>query len=204
MVFGKRRAQLAAVLDNIRESLDQLDRRVDKMETILIIREPSSVAAGDAYEGLRKQVMAALSERLAHLSQLVQLHAAVAGGADARVLSQLVDAWFEQAALLRVDDPGHPQAHALFEVVEDKGGAPEVLDPAYVDSVTGRVIRPGRIRRLPVEGPHRRGAAGRTAKEPAAPAKEPSPEPADDGADEPTLVSVLQPAEPSASDEELQ
>jgi hypothetical protein len=195
MVFGKRRAQLAAVLDDIRESLDQLDRRVDKMETILIIREPSSVAAGDAYEGLRKQVMAAVSERLAHLSQLVQLHAAVAGGADGRVLTTLVDNWFEQAALLRVDDPAHPQAHALFEVVEDRGGAAEVIDPAYVDSITGRVIRTGRIRRLAPVAPKRKAA-----KEPAAEAQ-----PADDGADEPTLVSVLQPAaDAAASDEELQ
>ncbi len=195
MVFGKRRAQLAAVLEDIRGSLDQLDRRVDKMETILIIREPSSVAAGDAYEGLRKQVTAAVSERLNHLSQLVQLHAAVAGGADARALSQLVESWFEQAGLLRVDDPGHPQAHALFKVVEDKDGAPEVIDPAYVDSITGRVIRPGRLRGLPVvvtSPVPTRGSA-----------KEPAKGPADNG-DEPTLVSVLQAAEPGAADEELQ
>src|SRR5579885_2330521 len=123
------------------------------METVLMVREPSSVAAAEAYEGLRKQVVNAVSERLTHLSQLVQLDAALRHGAERDALEKLTDSWFEQASLARIDDANHPERDVLFELVSDHGGLFEVLEPAYVDTLTGRVIRPGRARRAPVPAP---------------------------------------------------
>ncbi|GAA1740301.1 hypothetical protein [Luedemannella helvata] len=145
-----RRKEIIEQLAAISKALDLLDRRVEKMETVIIVREPSSAAAAEAYDGLRKQVVNAVSDRLNHLSQLVQLDVALNAGAGADQLAKLVDAWFEQAALLRVDDPRHPRRDTLFELVADHGGAYEVLEPAYVDIMTGRVIRLGRARRSPV------------------------------------------------------
>lgn len=143
----KRWRQLQATLDSVSQHLDQLERRAEKMETILMVREPSSAAAADAYEGLRKQVVTAVTERLSHLAQLVQLDAALAHGADAEYLTKVVSGWLEQASLARVADPAHPDQDLLFELVEDLGGPVEVLEPAYVDAVTRRVIRQGRARR---------------------------------------------------------
>ena len=52
----------------------------------------------------------------------------------------------ESSGLTIVDDGSHEQRELLFDVVEDLGGAPEVLEPAYVDAQSSRVIRKGRIR----------------------------------------------------------
>jgi hypothetical protein len=142
-------AKVRVTLDRLRRSLDLLERRAEKMETILMVREPSSVAAAEAYDGLRKQVVNAVSTRQAHLVQLVQLDAALAAGADADSLRKLVDGWFEQSALVRVTDPDGPHRDALFDLVGDEGGPFEVLEPAYVDTTTGRPIRLGRARRRP-------------------------------------------------------
>jgi hypothetical protein len=147
-VFAKRWNDLTTLVGELRHSVDLLDRRAEKMETILMVREPASVTSAEAYEGLRKQVVNAVSERLAHLSQLVQLDAALRNGADGDVLAKLADGWFEQASITRVVDPDHLQFDMLFDLISDGGGAVEVIEPAYVDIVTGRVIRLGRAQRL--------------------------------------------------------
>jgi len=143
----KRWRELRAAVERITGQIDQLDRRTEKMEVILMVREPTTSVAAEAYEGLRKQVVTAVTERMAHLAQLVQLDAALTAGADADSVGKLVRGWVEQASLERVVDAEHPQRDLLFEMVEDLGGRPEVLEPAYVDAVTGRVIRRGSIRR---------------------------------------------------------
>ena len=145
----KRWRDLREVVDRIATQLDQLDRRTEKMEVILMVREPSSGAAAEAYDGLRRQVVAAMTERMAHLQQLVQLDAALTAGTDTAMLGRLVRGFADQASLSRVTDPEHPDRDLLFELVEDLGGRPEVLEPAYIDTITGRVIRRGSIRRAP-------------------------------------------------------
>lgn len=156
----KRWRELHAAMERIVGQLDQLDRRTEKMEVILMVREPSSGAAAEAYEGLRKQVVTSATERLAHLAQLVQLDSALTAGADAESFGKLVRGFVEQASLERVTDPEHPERDLLFEVVEDLGGRAEVLEPAYVDTVTRRVIRRGSIRRGGGTGPGWRGESG--------------------------------------------
>lgn len=148
----KRWRDLRAAVERITSQIDQLDRRTEKMEVILMVREPTTTVAADAYEGLRKQVVTAVAERMAHLAQLVQLDAALTAGADADSVGKLVRGWVEQASLERVVDPEHPQRDLLFEMVEDLGGRHEVLEPAYVDALTGRVIRRGSVRRAGTAG----------------------------------------------------
>jgi hypothetical protein len=139
--------RLQATLDRVGQHLDQLERRAEKMETILMVREPASTAAADAYEGLRKQVVTAVTERLTHLAQLVQLDAALSHGADREQIARTVSGWLEQASIARVAEYGGGDQDLLFELVEDLGGQAEVLVPAYVDIVSGRVIRQGQARR---------------------------------------------------------
>lgn len=143
----KRWREVRAAVERISGLLDQLDRRTEKMELILMVREPATGVAAEAYEGLRKQVVTAVTERMTHLAQLVQLDATLTAGAATDSVARLVRGWIEQASLERVADPEHPQRDLLFEMVEDLGGPHEVLEPAYVDAVTGRVIRRGSIRR---------------------------------------------------------
>jgi hypothetical protein len=139
-------------VDDIREKIAHLggrtDGRADILEAIMTVRDPSAVSAGEAYDGLRRQVVNSVSQRTAHLSQLVQFERAVTGGATPAELTNMIESWFEQAGLERVSvmDPGGQ----LFELVEDLGGAVEILEPAYVDMNSGRVVRRGRARRVAV------------------------------------------------------
>jgi hypothetical protein len=149
-VFGRKRwARLEKILGGLDERLDQLERHHDHVKTILMVQSPRSEVAADAYDGLRKQVVSAVSERLGHLTQLVQFDAALAQGAAPDVLAKLIDGWLEQAALVRVSDVTCADAETLFEMVEDRGGELVLLSPAYVEIVSNRVIRQGRVRRGP-------------------------------------------------------
>lgn len=146
----KRWRELRAAVERITGQIDQLDRRTEKMEVILMVREPTTSVAAEAYEGLRRQVVTAAGDRMAHLAQLVQLDAALIAGADADSVGRLVGSWVEQASLERVVNPEHPKRDLLFETVEDLGGRHEVLEAAYVDTATGRVVRRGSIRRAEI------------------------------------------------------
>jgi hypothetical protein len=146
-----RRRDRDEAIRQTRELTQQIERRLDKMETVLIIREPSSTVAADAYDGLRKQVVTALSERQAHVTQLVQFASAIEAGAELSTLTAMVRGWLESANVLTMADCRTTDADVLFQVVEDLGGPVEVLSPAYIDSTSGRVIRQGRIRRTAPE-----------------------------------------------------
>jgi len=163
-LFGRQHNEVSSVLERMHRTLDQLERRAERMETILLVREPTSMVAADAYEGLRKQVVSAVSERHGHLSQLVEIDHALRHGADPIVLRSFVDAWFEQANLLRISDPAGPDADLAFELIEDGDGPLEVVEPAYADGTTGRLVRRGRVRRAgrPLPSPrHQAPAVGR-------------------------------------------
>jgi hypothetical protein len=163
-VITKSQSGLSSAVGELQTLVERVSQRMERIELILTIREPATSAAADAYDGLRKQVVTAVTERFAHLSQLAQIDAALSHGAEPDVLARMVDSWLEQASLLRVDDPRHPRAGALFEIVEDLGGPLRVIEPAYCDSVTGRIIRQGRARHeappRPVEAAAGRRAAG--------------------------------------------
>lgn len=147
-MFAKKRwARLEKTLERVGTRLDELERHHDNVKTILMVQSPGAQVAADAYDGLRKQVVSAMSERLTHLTQLVQLDAALAQQAAPDVLGKLVDGWLEQSSLVRVTDVAHPEAGVLFEMVEDLGGEAVLLSPAYLDTISGRLIRQGRIRR---------------------------------------------------------
>ncbi|HEU5026962.1 MAG TPA: hypothetical protein VFV01_18740 [Spirillospora sp.] len=157
-MFGRRRwARLEKTLDEVGGRLDQVERHQDNIRTILTVQNPGSQVAADAYDGLRKQVVSAMAERLAHLTQLVQLDAALAQQASPDVLGKLVRGWLEQSNLVKVADLDHPDADVIFEVVAADGGEPALLSPAYLDGISGRVIRQGRVRCAASGRPERHG-----------------------------------------------
>jgi hypothetical protein len=141
-----RRRKLEGRLDSLEAMLDKVERGVEKIELVTVVREPNTGMSADAYNGLRKQVIASASERSAHLNQLAQFDAALRAGADPTELEALVREWLDQASLAAVGDPEMPEA---FEVVgpEDASGR-RVLKQGYVDLTTGRVVRAGLIERF--------------------------------------------------------
>jgi hypothetical protein len=166
------------ILEDLAGAIDDLDRKVDRIEVALLVRDPGTALSADAYDGLRKQIIAAASDRVAHLAQLAQLDAIVRTIGDGEVsqFGPLVQEWMAQANLVAVSSP-EPQVN-LFEIVGGSGPELDVIAPAYVDATTRRVIRQGRARRVQPDKVPRQGdlAGGDVEIEPAAePEGEPTP-----------------------------
>ena len=122
--------------------LTTMERQIDRIHTALIVRDPGTTLSADAYEGLRKQVIASASSRLQHVAQLAEFDVALRRGASAEDLAALIDQWLGQAGIERVEDPSVQGAWETDAI----GHAAEVEIPAYVDGVTGRLVRQGRLR----------------------------------------------------------
>jgi hypothetical protein len=150
---SRRSRELAERLARIEQTVDAISRSMDKIEVATIVRDPSSALSAEAYDGLRKQVVAGANERLAHLVQIARFAEAAR---DAPALASLVREWSDQAGLLRLDDFDE----RYFDVLGGEGSAIRCLRPAYVDRSTGRPIVMGQAERVPAGRPgpatHRR------------------------------------------------
>lgn len=135
-MFGKR----AREIDQL---LAKMDRQLDLIYVALIIRDPGTSLSADAYEGLRKQVVASSSVRRQHVAQLAEIDVALRRGASAEDLAMLVTQWLNQAGVQRIEDPSGSE---VWETTLPAGVVPEVDVPAYVDLQTGGTVRQGRLK----------------------------------------------------------
>ncbi|MGY2126960.1 hypothetical protein [Blastococcus sp. SYSU DS0617] len=157
--------ELVTALQEMSDRLQQLEHEAELIKTVLVVKEPGTVHAANAYEGLRKQVIAATGERRTHLAQLAAMAVAVARAGSVDDLRPQVREWLQQAGVVEIwAVPEGAPAQDLFEDVD--GGSLEgvsdleVGEPAYIDANTGALLRLGRARAavldsLPV---HDRGA----------------------------------------------
>lgn len=121
----------------------ELEHKLDLIYTALVVRDPGTSMAAEAFEGLRKQVIAGATARNAHVAQLAEFDVALRRGASADDLLKLTAQWLDQAGIVRADDPTHREA---FESTVAPGVPVEVDIPAYVNIVTGQIVRQGRLR----------------------------------------------------------
>lgn len=143
---GKQLSAIGDRLTSMYRLLDKLDRSVERIEIVTVVREPNTSLSADAYNGLRKQVIAAVSERTAHMHQLAQFDGALRAHASPDELASLVREWLGQASLRVVEDPRVPDAFTF--VGPEDGTALRVVRPAYIDDATGRVISAGVAERV--------------------------------------------------------
>lgn len=168
-----------SALHAVEGRLRELEHAADLLKTVLVVREPETVHAANAYEGLRRQVVAAAGERRSHLAQLAAMAVAVSRATAVADLRPQVREWLDQAGVVELRElPPGTRAQDAFEEV---GGGSlegvavlEVLEPAYLDGTTGTVLRLGRAR-----------AAAPSVQEPGAPAAD-----AVDVVDEPARAGV--------------
>lgn len=135
-----------------REEIDQLivrmERQLDLIHTALVVRDPGTSVSVDAYEGLRKQVIAAATARQAHVAQLAEFDVALHRGASAEDLRALVSQWLDQAGVARVEDAALREA---FDSAVATDVDADVEVPAYINTVTGQLVRQGRLRARPLD-----------------------------------------------------
>lgn len=144
--------QTNELLRDVVQRLIRLEHEAELMRTVLIVKEPGSVLAADAYEGLRKQIVVAATERRSHLAQLAAMAVALRRATSVDDLVPQVRDWVAQAGMVEAHEvlPGW-QPHDLFEDLGGNGlsgaDAIEVVEPAHVDPKTNTVVRLGRARR---------------------------------------------------------
>jgi hypothetical protein len=139
------------ILESIDERLRELEHKADVMEKVLLVKEPGTPIAAEAYEGLRKQVVAAATARRTHLVQLATMAVAVRRATSVDDLEPLLREWMRQADVQEVFDL--PPGIRVQDLFEDANGGHlaehdviECVEPAYVDAKTRSVLRLGRAR----------------------------------------------------------
>lgn len=135
-MFGKRARETNHLLIT-------MERRLELIYTALIVRDPGTSLSADAYEGLRRQVVASASARRQHVAQLAEFDVALRRGASTEDLVNLVSQWLDQAGIKRVEDPTVAE---VWETTLPSGVIGEVDMPAYVDRQTNMMVRQGRLR----------------------------------------------------------
>jgi hypothetical protein len=139
--------------------LRQIDERLQRLETLYIVRDPGNAVSADAYDGLRKRIAAAAKSHEHHLADVAQLHrTAVTSGSLDVVLTELGDA-MTRVGLRRVESPAElPPGIGESEAFDIDGAGSElaVSTAAYVEvgprddpGAKGRVHIRGRATRRP-------------------------------------------------------
>lgn len=134
-------------LDKVELSLRELVHEAELLKTVLIVKEPESTVAAGAFDGLRKQIVAVAQERWAHLAQVAQIDAAVNHVSEVSELRTIAQQWLEQAGIRKLDGPTSQEHVAQqFEFVGQGTYVVETINPAYIDTQTGRVVKQGVLR----------------------------------------------------------
>ena len=142
------------LLHELNERVKGLEHQAELIKTVLIVKEPESIHAAQAYDGLRKQILAGAAERRSHLVQLVAMSVAVTRGTSIDDLRPQVLEWLNGSGVVTLTSV--PEGSSPKDLFEDTGGGGldgdvVVVEPAYVDGQTGGLLRLGRARTKSVD-----------------------------------------------------
>jgi hypothetical protein len=138
------------VRKRLEAELAELRFGMELIKDIVMVREPATMQTAEAYEGLRKQVIASAAERNSHLTQLARLDAEAHRGASVEDIQLLLRDLLAEAGLHRVEsvDGG---SERLFDDLGGRGDTWQVVEPAYCED-TGRgqvrLVRSGKAQRV--------------------------------------------------------
>jgi hypothetical protein len=138
------------LLQELLERVKGLEHEAELVRTILIVKEPNTVHAAEAFEGLRRQVIASATERRSHLVQLASMATALSRATSLDDLKPQLNEWMEQAGIDVLGTiPDGAVAGDYFDDIGGTGleGTIEIVEPAYIDSKTAQPLRRGRARR---------------------------------------------------------
>ncbi|SNT42633.1 hypothetical protein SAMN05216276_10429 [Streptosporangium subroseum] len=95
---------------------------------------------------LRQAVLESFQSRKLHLAQLAELDCYLKESNGSESMKMLANEWLTVAGLQRVDSPvDHPEYFTITNEPTD-GYFIDIVQSAYLDSLTGRVVRNGRLR----------------------------------------------------------
>lgn len=127
-----------------RKRFEHLDHRLDKLELYFTIRDPGTAKSAEAYDGLRKSLIAAYKGTQNHMAHLAQLHRAARAADSIEPLIAKLDEFMQQIGVVEISDPSvvdldpsHPSLTEVFDVTQRDGNQLVVDEPAYVSANDG-------------------------------------------------------------------
>lgn len=116
----------------LRQELARANEKLERLDALLIARDPGNAASAHAYDGLRRQLATLASERRQHLVHLARISAALDAGVDKQGLSDLVVELRNDVGLqVTTDAQSTPEAFDRSSEFADPKQY-SVLYPAYI------------------------------------------------------------------------
>lgn len=135
--------------DQLASTLAELVKGVERVEGMLATSDPEAPRTADAFQGLRKAVITASGNSMAHRVDLARIDAAARRRSSVEELAPLLDEMLGAAGIERVEQLDDL---TLFEVVGDEADGGLVLnEPAHVVVVDGTAV-PVRMGRAAYSG----------------------------------------------------
>ena len=150
-ISSERLGEMRRQLEMAHAGLDEkVTSALNEVNAELVVRDTGSGRSADAYEGLRKQVVAASNDRRKHVADLAQIDHALSRTDNLDDLRDLSAEWLNAAGIEKLANISEDNVRA-FEVVGDGAGPLMVVAPAYLVSETGQIARQGRAYRTEAE-----------------------------------------------------
>jgi hypothetical protein len=116
-------------------AVDRLDRYEGADLTLDVVKET-----------LRTALLESIRARELHTNQLSAIDRFASNSPGQKAIQEFIASQLRLAKIERVTDTSDP---ALFTVVEGQGDVLTLLQPAYVDQTSGRLVLIGQARRMP-------------------------------------------------------
>jgi len=130
-----------------RERLDRIEVLLQRLDSAVVVRDPGSARAAEAFDGLRKSVIQASKSHRVHVAHLIALDESIRSGGTIDLVRLRVAEYLRELGIERLDKPEILEA---FDVVGDSDGDLEVLEAAIVEiDSEGRVsvLKVGKAKR---------------------------------------------------------
>lgn len=162
--------------------IDEIAKLLNRIEAALVVQNPGTIYAAEAFDGLRKTLLNAAKSRRAHISHLITLKDSIDRGASVELLGERVNDFLTELGVQFITDVSRTE-HFIFDCDEH---GPECVSPAVIDvgaDGTEVTIREGHARR-PVAAPT------------------PSPAASDDNGSAPPAEPPIETSDPDTTDTE--
>lgn len=135
-----------------REQIDRIEFLLQRLDSAVVVRDPGSARAAEAFDGLRKSVIQASKSHRVHVAHLIALDESIRSGGTIDLVRFRVAEYLRELGIERLEKAEIPEA---FDITGDKDGEIEVLEAAIVERADdGRisVLRVGKANRtaLPI------------------------------------------------------
>ena len=131
-----------------KSQLERIENLLNRLDSAVVVRDPGSARAAEAYDGLRKQITQSGKNHRIHTAHLLSLSDSLERGADIELIRDRVEDFLNEIGVQRTFDISIEQA---FEIVEGEGSSLECIEPAVVESNENgglSIVRLGKARRI--------------------------------------------------------